>query len=191
MYNLSISRNQQPVDEFVLRQDVVTVGRSSDNDIQLSDTTVSQHHAKFIINGEGLLIEDLNSTNGTYINGEAIRRHQLQNGDEVMIGQHKLSFDKLGQEEEEIEHEPTLQLSRHSIEQMLSNNLNPAAQTPKPDGDGKAINWVAQDQNGIWWGFEQQPVADSGGWSNFQDTMKLKLKTETPNPGWRETLHKV
>lgn len=191
MYNLSVSRNQQPIDEFVLRQDVVTVGRNSDNDIQLTDTTVSQHHAKIIINSDGLLIEDLNSTNGTYINGEAIHRHQLQNGDEVVIGQHKLSFDQLGLGEEEIEHEPTLQLSRHSIERMLSNNIPTAAHRPKPADDGKAINWVAQDQNGIWWGFEQQPVAESSGWSNFQDTMKLKLKTETPNPGWRETLHKV
>lgn len=190
MYNLSISRNHQPVDEYALRQDIVTIGRGSENDIQLSDTTVSHHHAQFLISHNSLIVEDLNSTNGTYVNGLRIKRQQLKNGDEVTIGQHKLSFDNINSPDDELEHEPTLQMSRHSIEQMLVNGqINP---TPPPaTNDTKAINWVAQDQNGVWWGFEQQPVAKSSGWSNFQDTMKLKLKQETPNPQWRDTLHKV
>ena len=80
-------------------------------------------------------------------------------------------------------------MKHNTIEQILLNSQTHPATSPPPDS--KAINWVAQDQNGVWWGFERQPVADTAGWSNFQDTMKLKLKHEPPNPQWRATLHKV
>lgn len=189
MYSLTISHHNKPVDEYIMRQEVATVGRGGENDIQLIDTTVSQKHARFVVSPEGLVIEDMRSTNGTYVNGQRVTRQHLVKGDQVMIGQHKLSFDDLNPSEENYEQEPTLQMSRNSIEQMLiDSQTRPAS---PPPADTKAINWVAQDQNGVWWGFEQQPVAESSGWSNFQDTMKLKLKQESPNPGWRETLHKV
>jgi len=190
MYSLSITHNQKPVEEFILRHEIVTIGRGGENDIQLPDTTVSHWHARFVVSPDALIIEDMGSTNGTYVNGQRIKRQQLKNGDQVMIGQHKLSFDNLGLTGDADEQEPTLQMSRNTIEQVLFNSQNKPS-SPPPSNDSKAINWVAQDQNGVWWGFEQQPVADSAGWSNFQDTMKLKLKQEPPNPEWRETLHKV
>ena len=190
MYSLSISRHQQPAEEYILRHETVTIGRGSENDIQLADTTVSQQHARFLVTENTLLIEDLGSTNGTYVNGQRIDKHRLKKGDLVMIGQHRLSFHDLDMADDGLDHEPTLQMSRNSIEQMLFDNQGKPNTAP-PANDSKAINWVAQDQNGVWWGFEQQPVADGGGWSNFQDTMKLKLKQETPNPSWRDTLHKV
>lgn len=191
MYSLTITHNQKPVDEFILQQDVVTIGRGSENDIQLLDTTVSQRHAQFVVLPDSLYIIDVGSTNGTYVNGRRITKQRMRNGDQVMIGQHKLSFDDLELPDDAGEQEPTLQMSRNTIEQMLFDSQTRPRTSPPPPPDSKAINWVAQDQNGVWWGFEQQPVPDSAGWSNFQDTMKLKLKQEPPNPGWRETLHKV
>ncbi len=191
MYNLTISHNNKPVDEYILRQEIVTIGRGGENDIQLIDTTVSQRHAQFLVSADSLFIIDMDSTNGTYVNGQRITRHRLKNGDQVMIGQHQLSFDDLDPSEEVDEQEPTLQMSRNTIEQMLFHSQNKQGSSSPPPDSNKAINWVAQDQNGVWWGFEQQPVPDSAGWANFQDTMKLKLKQESPNPGWRETLHKV
>lgn len=190
MYSLNITHNQKSVDEYILRHEIVTIGRGSENDIQLIDTTISQCHAQFIVSPNALIIEDLGSTNGTYVNGRRIKKQALKNGDQVMIGQHKLSFDNLGLPEDNYEQEPTLQMSHNTIKQMLFEGQSKPNATPPAD-DSKAINWVAQDQDGIWWGFEQQPVADSAGWSNFQDTMRLKLKRESPNPEWRDTLHKV
>lgn len=190
MYSLNISHNQKPVDEYILRHEVVTVGRGSENDIQLLDTTISQQHARFLVAPDALIIEDTGSTNGTYVNGHRITKQQLKNGDEVMIGQHKLSFDNFGLGDDADEQEPTLQMSHNTIKQMLFDGQTKPNPMP-PTDDSKAINWVAQDQHGVWWGFEQQPVVDSAGWSNFQDTMKLKLKQESPNAEWRETLHKV
>lgn len=189
MYSLTITHNRNPVDEYILRQETATIGRGSENDIQLADTTVSQKHARFVVSHDSLYIEDVGSTNGTYVNGQRIKKQRLKRGDQVMIGQHKLSFDHPDIEEDNYEQEPTLQMSRTTIEQMLFDSQTRPGSPPPPDS--KAINWVAQDQNGIWWGFEQQPVADTAGWSNFTDTMKLKLKQESPNPEWRETLHKV
>ena len=190
MYSLSISRNQQPVEELVLRQDTITIGRSKQNDVQLADTTVSQLHARLIVDTDSLVIEDLHSTNGTYVNGQRITKQKLDSGDEIMIGQHKLSCDRLFQSDEALEAEPTLQMSREAIEQFLNSEQSVPA-TATEASDDKAIKWVAQDRNGVWWGFHQQPVASSSGWSNFQDTMKLRLKQEPPNPEWRDTLHKI
>ena len=187
MYKLTITHNQNPVDERILKSEIVTIGRGSENDFQLLDTTVSNIHAKLMQVGDTLYIEDAGSTNGTYVNGTQIKREKLHTGDIAMIGQHKLTFEHLGETGEADDQEPTLQMSRNSIEQVLY-DTQPRSTPPT---DSKAINWVAQDENGVWWGFERQPVADTAGWSNFQDTMKLKLKQESPNPEWRETLHKV
>jgi hypothetical protein len=65
---------------------VVRLGRSSNNDLHLDDTFVSSHHARISSTAEGLLLEDLGSTNGTYVNGEETDRAWLTPGDEVAVG---------------------------------------------------------------------------------------------------------
>lgn len=133
MYNLSITHNQKPIDEYVLRHEVVTIGRGGENDIQLHDTTISQHHAQFIVSPDTLIIEDMGSTNGTYVNGRRVKKQQLKNGDQVMIGQHKLSFDNLGLPDDDDEQEPTLQMSLNSIEQALFDGQSKPNATPPAD----------------------------------------------------------
>ncbi|SFD21917.1 FHA domain-containing protein [Clostridium uliginosum] len=65
----------------------ITIGRKEDNSIILSDQHVSGNHAKVAVRNAGLVIEDLNSTNGTYVNGTRIRgRLKLSNKDEIRIG---------------------------------------------------------------------------------------------------------
>ena len=65
----------------------VVVGRATDTDLQLGDTFVSSHHARFLAGGQGLSLEDLGSTNGTTVNGEEITGQVwLRPGDEVVIG---------------------------------------------------------------------------------------------------------
>ena len=69
-----------------IRSDL-TVGRKSDNTIILSDQHVSSNHAKIVVRSNGLFIEDLNSTNGTYLNGSKIKgKVKLTNKDEIKIG---------------------------------------------------------------------------------------------------------
>lgn len=193
VHSLKITHKQTPVDEYVLRHEVITVGRNFDNDIHISDSTVSGRHARIILNPDYRYIEDMGSTNGTFVNGHRITRHTLSSGDQIMIGQHLMVFNSQSQNSiSELEdHEPTLQMSSNTIQQQLQ-STQPVQLSNKPAANSdKAINWVAQDGDGIWWGFEREPIAGSVGWSSFQDTMQLKLKQETPNPDWEKTLHKV
>lgn len=69
-----------------IRSDL-TIGRKDDNAIIISDQHVSGNHAKIIVRNDSLFIEDLNSTNGTYLNGSKISsKTKLSNKDEIMIG---------------------------------------------------------------------------------------------------------
>ncbi|MFN3966726.1 MAG: FHA domain-containing protein [Endomicrobiia bacterium] len=70
----------------------LTVGRKPDNDIVIDDPTVSGHHARFYKIGNSYFIEDLNSTNGTFIKGKKILKAEIHNGDEINIARHSLVF---------------------------------------------------------------------------------------------------
>ncbi|MDY0087563.1 MAG: DUF3662 and FHA domain-containing protein [Coriobacteriia bacterium] len=70
----------------------VTVGRLSVSGIKLADANVSREHAAFVREGAGWAIEDLDSTNGTYLNGERITFERLQDGDVISVGASELIF---------------------------------------------------------------------------------------------------
>ena len=77
-----------------------TIGRKSNNDIQLNDAVASSNHAKVLMkpseyldNHFDFFIEDTNSTNGTMVNGQVIRSVQLRDGDDIQIGTHHFIFD--------------------------------------------------------------------------------------------------
>jgi diguanylate cyclase (GGDEF)-like protein len=69
------------------------IGRGEDTDLTLSSNDVSRHHAAVFFQRGHYFLEDLNSTNGTYINGHRITQHALKPGDEIMVGDHSILFD--------------------------------------------------------------------------------------------------
>jgi len=78
---------------FELRTDVVTVGRHEASDVFLDDVSVSRHHGLFTKTASGrYTVRDLNSLNGTYVNGSRVEETSLRSGDEVQIGKFKLLF---------------------------------------------------------------------------------------------------
>ena len=80
------------IKEVQLTKDRTTLGRRPYNDIVIDNLAVSGEHAVIqIIDGEAVL-EDLNSTNGTYINGKAVKKQSLQNNDTIEIGKYKIRF---------------------------------------------------------------------------------------------------
>ncbi len=70
-----------------LKPGTVFIGRAGDNDIMFQDRLLSAHHAKIVTCFEASYIEDLSSTNGTFLNGKRIKTHTLHPGDEVTVGQ--------------------------------------------------------------------------------------------------------
>jgi pSer/pThr/pTyr-binding forkhead associated (FHA) protein len=84
---LKFVNGMQAGQEFVVRKAVTTVGRALDNDIVLESGDVSRHHARFEYAEDALRLVDLNSTNGTRINGKSVRSNTtVKTGDEVTFG---------------------------------------------------------------------------------------------------------
>lgn len=80
------------INEFVLKQGDTTIGRHPDNDIVIENMAVSAQHASIFTAGEDAFIQDLKSTNGTFINKKRIVRHHLAHGDQILIGKQLLLF---------------------------------------------------------------------------------------------------
>ena len=89
---LELSFNSTRISDFPLDQEVITIGRKSDNDICIENLSVSGHHAKLLTIFHDSFLEDLGSTNGTYVNGQPIEKHALKNGDIIVIGKHELKY---------------------------------------------------------------------------------------------------
>lgn len=98
MPKLLLRFNAAVIKEIPITKLPLTVGRKPDNDIVIDNLAVSSHHAKLVLEGESYFIEDLNSTNGTFVNDRKILKLGLKNKDEVVIGKHSLVFIHEGQE---------------------------------------------------------------------------------------------
>lgn len=85
------------VKEIPLDQDVMTIGRKEGNSIIIDNQAVSGRHAQIAKEGDSIFVEDANSLNGTYVNGQKISKCELFNGDVILIGVHTLEVisDKL------------------------------------------------------------------------------------------------
>ena len=77
---------------YELQEAQLTIGRVGDNQIKLHDTEVSREHALLDRRGDQFFVRDLNSSNGTYVNGKAIREQELHSGDQLQLGRTMLLF---------------------------------------------------------------------------------------------------
>ena len=89
-YGLMIQRGPRAGFTYVLGEGPTVVGRVDDCDILLEDVTVSRHHARFVVAGDTLQVEDLRSTNGTYVNGKRRDTVALLPDDVVIVGKYHL-----------------------------------------------------------------------------------------------------
>jgi predicted component of type VI protein secretion system len=92
MARLILSLNGQQMAEYNMSKERYTIGRLPDNDVRIDNPTVSGHHSLIINILNDSFLEDLNSTNGTYVNGKLIKKHALQHGDVVTVGKHQLRY---------------------------------------------------------------------------------------------------
>ena len=75
---------------FTLSKDITQIGRHQESDILLDDITVSRRHAEVVRTSKSLIIRDLGSLNGTYVNQSRVDEFALQHGDELQIGKYRM-----------------------------------------------------------------------------------------------------
>jgi len=92
MPKMIVSIDGVVIKEVQLTKDRTTLGRRPYNDIVIDNLAVSGEHAVLQMTGNEVYLEDLNSTNGTYINGKAVKKQLLANNDTVEIGKYKIKY---------------------------------------------------------------------------------------------------
>lgn len=132
MARLILSLDGQVLAEYNMTKERYTVGRLPDNDVRIDNAAVSGHHGLIINILNDSFLEDLNSTNGTYVNGKLIKKHALTHGDVITIGQHHLRFvDSQVESQEQDEFERTLVIQPGQVnESRLRAAAESAAPTP-------------------------------------------------------------
>lgn len=139
--HIVVSRDEHQIGSFPVDKEAILIGRKSDNDICLNSLSISGHHSKIISIIDSFFLEDLNSTNGTFVNSRPIKKHVLQNGDLIQIGNHQLEFiapeehpDTVAEKltEEDIL-EQTIVLSADELEQSIHHTTQPPQEKSTPD----------------------------------------------------------
>ena len=92
MPKMIVSIDGVVIKEVQLTKDRTSLGRRPYNDIVIDNLAVSGEHSVLQMSGNDVYLEDLNSTNGTYVNGKAVKKQLLQNGDTVEIGKYKIKY---------------------------------------------------------------------------------------------------
>ncbi len=92
MPKMIVSIDGVVIKEVQLTKDRTSLGRRPYNDIVIDNLAVSGEHAVLQMSGTDVHLEDLNSTNGTYVNGKAVKKQLLQNNDTVEIGKYKIKY---------------------------------------------------------------------------------------------------
>jgi general secretion pathway protein A len=78
--------------ERELKPGRLVIGRTADNDLQIDSKFISRHHCQILTQVDSCVIEDLNSTNGIYVQSKRVRRYNLNDGDVVQVGQHEIMY---------------------------------------------------------------------------------------------------
>ena len=92
MAKLILSMDGMQLKEIPLAKERITIGRKPHNDIQIDNLAISGEHAVIVTILNDAFLEDLDSTNGTQINGQPIKKHFLQNGDVIELGKYRLKY---------------------------------------------------------------------------------------------------
>lgn len=128
MATIEISFNGEIVQKLQLSKEIMTIGRKSDNDIHLDNLAISGHHAKILTIHNDSFIEDVNSTNGTYLNGSLIKKHSLSDNDVIQVGKHEIKYFK-----EDAQPRPSVDFEKTMI-------INPGVDGMQETEGGKEID---------------------------------------------------
>ena len=153
MARLVLSLDNQVLAEYNMNKERYTIGRLPDNDIRIDNSAVSGHHSLIINILNDSFLEDLNSTNGTYVNGKLIKKHALQHGDVVTVGHHQLRFVEDDEAQDEFEKTMVIQPSSRPAAEKMQRGQGSAREesrqtcpraVPRKGLDGKAAGQEGQ-----------------------------------------------
>lgn len=119
MFKLIVKFNTAVINEVSINKPETTFGRKPDNDIVIDNQAVSGHHGKIIKDGNVYFVEDLKSTNGTFLNGRPITKSKLKNKDHIRVARHQFEV-------------VTDEVSAASDDPAPDTELKPAIPTPPP-----------------------------------------------------------
>jgi len=125
IFQITMRSGPVPGKTFFLEEEETTLGRDLANDIPISDPEVSRRHARFFMQNDNIFVEDLGSTNGTFLNGERISSpQQLRKGDVITFGESVVMvFEKLT-------HEPDDTVAKPPVERSIEPGYPP--EEPEP-----------------------------------------------------------
>lgn len=89
---ITIASRERVLREFVLDKERITIGRAPQNEVVIKDPAISGEHAVIVMADGDALLEDLDSTNGTRVNGQPVRTHFLRDGDVIELGRLTLHY---------------------------------------------------------------------------------------------------
>jgi predicted component of type VI protein secretion system len=145
MARLILSLDEQQLAEYNMSKERYTIGRLPDNDVRIDNPTVSGHHSLIINILNDSFLEDLNSTNGTYVNGKLIKKHALQHGDVITIGRHQMRYvDSNQDDDEQDEFARTMVIDNSEmVRSQLGNGSGQAANEPSASREQELIDTIA------------------------------------------------
>jgi pSer/pThr/pTyr-binding forkhead associated (FHA) protein len=169
MPKMIVSIDEVVIKEVHLTKDRTTLGRRPYNDIVIDNLAVSGEHAVLQMAGGEVLLEDLNSTNGTYLNGKAIKKQQLQNGDSIEIGKYKIKFvgDQVANDFDKT--------------MVVKARPNPAPVPPSPVAPPSSFATVASDSLGL--GAFHAAIKVLSGAASGREVPLTKVVTTIGKPG--------
>ena len=89
---LIISLEDKVVEEIPIEKEIITIGRRTDNDLCLDNLAISGYHSQISSVLDDCFLEDLDSTNGTFVNSKIVKKHALKDGDIIDIGNHRIKY---------------------------------------------------------------------------------------------------
>ena len=150
MFRITLSLGGTVVRKYPFEKDDCTIGRDADCDISIDNVAVSRKHASITLSDGEYVLEDLQSGNGTFMDGQKIVTHVLQNGQSFMIGKYSLAFETVSADVEGVVRDAarkaggedaTFRLDRRELEKLIGKGgaRGEARGSLIPEGGGNPI----------------------------------------------------
>ena len=120
MAKMILKFNDVVIDQIVIKQGDMNIGRRPGSEILLDNMAVSGNHASIFTIGEDSFVQDMNSTNGTFVNNKRIAKHHLENNDVITIGNHSLTYINEKAVKSGADFAKTVIINPHKQEEMLA-----------------------------------------------------------------------